>query len=121
MGALLGLVLFVVGGISIIYPLRFLYIPNRIVALAVTILGISVMASVVPTTKGANVVSSSEQKTDWFKSSGGCKTDVNGDMKCDHSSSATLFGNTSTSTSSMRCRTDPGSGAYECKTEASAN
>lgn len=114
--AFLGLLLFITGAISIIYPLRFLYIPNRLAALAITIVGVTVLATSLPEQPKTN--SSQTSNSEWFKSSGGCKTDFNGDLKCEHSSSTTLFGTTSTSTSSMKCGQNPVTLAYECKSDS---
>jgi hypothetical protein len=56
-----------------------------------------------------------------YTSSGGCKTDINGDMNFSHSSNVNLFGSKSTSTSSMKCGRNLVTDAYECKSAASSN
>jgi hypothetical protein len=55
-----------------------------------------------------------------YTSSGGCKTDINGDTKCSHSSELNLFGSTGRSTSEVKCGQNLVTLAYECKSESSA-
>jgi hypothetical protein len=58
----------------------------------------------------------------WLTSSGGCKTDANGDMTCAHQSSANMgILGKSTTTSTMKCGSNLVTGAYECKSEMSSN
>lgn len=113
--AVLGAVLFIVCAISVIYPLRFLMIPNRVVAICGVILSFVIIGiSAPPMTKTADVTGQSPAYT----SSGGCKTDVNGDMKCSHESQVNLFGTSSRSTSEMKCGQNLVTLAYECKSSS---
>ncbi|WP_426433803.1 hypothetical protein [Bradyrhizobium genosp. P] len=115
--AALGALLFLVGVISVIYPLRFLMIPNRIVALGLVVVSFVIIGASTPsaTNKTANAPAKPV-----YTSSGGCKTDVNGDMKCSHSTETNLFGSTTRSTSEMKCGQNRVTLAYECKSESSA-
>jgi hypothetical protein len=117
--ALFGSLLFIVCSISVIYPLRFLMIPNRLVAMCGVVLSIALVGATAPTqtTKTANAT----ERKPAYTSSGGCKTDINGDMKCSHSSEVNLFGSTSRSTSEMKCGQNRVTLAYECKSESSAD
>jgi hypothetical protein len=74
------------------------------------------VALTAPTTKTA----SAAERKPAYTSSGGCKTDVNGDMKCSHSSELNLFGSTGRSASEMKCGQNLVTLAYECKSESSA-
>lgn len=117
--ALFGSLLFIVCAISVIYPLRFLMIPNRLVAMCGVVLSIALVGATAPTqtTKTANAT----ERKPAYTSSGGCKTDINGDMKCSHLSEVNLFGSTSRSTSEMKCGQNRVTLAYECKSESSAD
>ena len=117
--AALGFVLFVVSAISVIYPLRFLMIPNRLVAVCGVVLSFAIIGSTVPTDPTSKTASAAERKPA-YTSSGGCKTDINGDMKCSHSSELNLFGSTGRSASEMKCGQNLVTLAYECKSESSA-
>ncbi|MDE5466323.1 MULTISPECIES: hypothetical protein [unclassified Bradyrhizobium] len=115
--AVLGVLLFVVCAISVIYPLRFLMIPNRLVAVCGVIASFVIIATnAPPQTKTANAA----EQAPAYTSSGGCKTDVNGDMKCSHESQLNLFGSTSRSSSEMKCGQNLVTLAYECKSSSSA-
>lgn len=125
LGALAGLV-------SIIIPLRFMGITSRFTAILVLVAG-SVLATMgtnlSPDLKAAQAKAERERATaarsvaskPAFTSSGGCKTDANGNMSCSHSANANLFGSSSSATSSMKCGTNPVTLAYECKSEMSSN
>jgi hypothetical protein len=115
--AAVGFLLFVVSAISVIYPLRFLMIPNRLVAMGGVILSFVIIGSTVPVQKTADAT----ERKPAYTSSGGCKTDINGDMKCSHSSETNLFGSTSRSTSEMKCGQNQVTLAYECKSESRAD
>ena|ERR1700687_1600187 len=117
--ALLGFALLVISAISVIYPLRFLMIPNRLVAICGVVLSLAIIGSTAPTTQTTKTASAAERKPA-YTSSGGCKTDINGDMKCAHSSEMNLFGSTSQAASEMKCGKNPVTLAYECKSESSA-
>src|ERR1700674_2172839 len=97
---LLGFVLFVVSAVSVIYPHRFLMIPNRLVAICGVVLALTIMGSAAPTAQTGKTANAAERKPA-YTSSGGCKTDVNGDLKCSHSSEMNLFGSTSHANSEM--------------------
>ncbi|MCK1434974.1 hypothetical protein [Bradyrhizobium sp. 15] len=113
----LGVLLFVVCAISVIYPLRFLMIPNRLVAVCGVVASFIIIASSAPPqSKNANAAT----PTPAYTSSGGCKTDVNGDMKCSHEAQVNLFGTSSRSTSEMKCGQNLVTLAYECKSSSSA-
>ena len=118
--AALGVLLFIVSAISVIYPLRFLMIPNRLVAVCGVVLSFAIIGSTAPTTPTSKTASAAERKPA-YTSSGGCKTDINGDMKCSHSSEMNLFGTTSQTTSEMKCGQNLVTLAYECKSESRAN
>jgi hypothetical protein len=118
--AVLGFVLFVVSAISVIYPLRFLMIPNRLVAICGVILSFAIIGSTVPTDPTPKTASAAERKPA-YTSSGGCRTDINGDTKCSHSSEVNLFGSTSQATSETKCGQNRVTLAYECKSESRAN
>jgi hypothetical protein len=116
--AVLGVLLFIVCAISVIYPLRFLMIPNRMVAICgviVSFIMIGAGGPAAPTTKTATAA----ERKPVYTSSGGCKTDINGDMKCSHSSETNLFGTTSQATSEMKCGQNLVTLAYECKSGSS--
>jgi hypothetical protein len=117
---LIGFLLFVVCAISVIYPLRFLMIPNRLVAICGVALSFAIMASAAPSVQSTKTAAATERKPA-YTSSGGCKTDINGDMKCSHSSELNLFGSTSQATSEMKCGQNLVTLAYECKSESRAN
>jgi hypothetical protein len=54
--ALVGFVLFIiVSAISVIYPLRFLMIPNRLVAICGVVLGLAILGSAAPTAQPARL------------------------------------------------------------------
>jgi hypothetical protein len=116
---LLGFVLFVVSSISVVYPLRFLMIPNRLVAICGVVLALAIVGSAAPTTQTSKTASAAERKPA-YTSSGGCKTDINGDLKCSHSSEMNLFGSTSHANSEMKCGQNPVTLAYECKSDSRA-
>ena len=118
--ALLGFVLFAVSAISVIYPLRFLMIPNRLVAICGVVLSFAIIGSTASTEPTSKTASAVERKPA-YTSSGGCKTDINGDTKCSHSSEMNLFGSTSQATSEMKCGQNLVTLAYECKTDSRAN
>jgi hypothetical protein len=115
--ALLGFILLVVSAISVIYPLRFLMIPNRLVAIGGVVLSFVIIGSTGPTVQ---TTTAAAERKPAYTSSGGCKTDVNGDMKCSNSSELNLFGSASRSTSEMKCGQNRVTLAYECKSESSA-
>lgn len=115
--AVLGAVLFLVGAISVIYPLRFLLIPNRIVALALVVVSFAIIGASAPP---ATDTTANAPAKPVYTSSGGCKTDINGDMKCSHSAETNLFGSTTRSTSEMKCGQNRVTLAYECKSESSS-
>jgi hypothetical protein len=117
--AVIGFLLLVVSAISVIYPLRFLMIPNRLVALCGVVLSFAIIASTAPAVQTKTVAASDRKPA--YTSSGGCKTDINGDMKCSHSSDLNLFGATSQATSEMKCGQNRVTLAYECKSESRAN
>jgi hypothetical protein len=117
--AVVGLLLFIVSAISIIYPLRFLMIPNRLVAICGVVLSLTIIGSTAPTIPTTETASASERKPA-YTSTGGCKTDVNGDLKCSHSAEMNLFGSTSQATSEMKCGQNLVTLAYECKSESRA-
>lgn len=113
--AVLGALLFLVCAISVIYPLRFIMIPNRIVAVCGVIVSLMMIgAGAPPQSKSADAAARSPAYT----SSGGCKTDINGDMKCSHESQVNLFGSSSRSTSEMKCGQNLVTLAYECKSSS---
>jgi hypothetical protein len=116
--AALGLVLFFVSAISVIYPLRFLMIPNRLVAICGVIVSFVIIGSAAPSAQNTRTASAAERKPA-YTGSGACKTDVNGDTKCSHSSEVNLFGSASRSTSEMKCGQNLVTLAYECKSESS--
>ncbi|MCK1406806.1 hypothetical protein [Bradyrhizobium sp. 76] len=112
-----GVLLFLVCAISVIYPLRFLMIPNRMVAVCGVIASLfMIVANAPPPSKTANAA----ERTPAYTSSGGCKTDINGDLKCSHESQVNLFGSSSRSTSEMKCGQNPVTLGYECKSSSSA-
>jgi hypothetical protein len=115
--ALIAFVLFVVSAISVIYPLQFLMIPNRLAAFCGVLLSLAIMGATAPTSHTTKAASTEDRKP-VFTSSGGCKTDINGDMKCSHSSEANLFGSTTNSTSEMKCGKNLATLAYECKSDS---
>lgn len=120
--AVLGFLLFVVAVISVIYPLRFLMIPNRMVAVCLVILSFVMMgegASDLPKGKVTNAASSISKPA--FQSSGACKTDINGDLTCSHDASLDFGFGKSTSNSTLKCRTNLVTQAQECRTEISGN
>jgi hypothetical protein len=107
----LGFLLFVVSAVSVIYPLRFLMIQNRFVAVVGVIASFAIM--------GAGADSSVKSPT--YSSSGGCKTDANGNMKCSQSSETNFLGSTSRSAFEMKCgKSTSKLDDYECKTESRA-
>jgi hypothetical protein len=118
--AVLGFLLLIICAISVIYPLRFLMIPNRMVAICGVIVSFIIIGSGSPISQTTKTASVAERKPA-YTSSGGCKTDANGDMKCSHSAEVNLFGSTSRSTSEMKCGQNLVTLAYECKSESSAN
>jgi hypothetical protein len=118
--ALIGFVLFIVSAISVIYPLRFLMIPNRLVAICGVVLGLTILGSATPTLQTSKTGTSSEGRPA-YTSSGGCKTDLNGELRCSHSSEMNLFGSTSHASSEMKCGQNRVTLAYECKADSSAN
>src|SRR5260370_39586498 len=85
-----GLLLLVVSAISVIYPLRFLMIPNRLVAICGVVLSLAIIGSTAPTTPTTKTASASERKPA-YTSTGGCKTDVKGDMKSSPSDEMNLL------------------------------
>jgi hypothetical protein len=134
--ALFGGVAVIAGLISILVPLRFIGITSRFTAILIVVAGCMVSAvgsNISPKLKAdqqrasyerekaAKVAQQNSPSAPAFSSSGGCKTDINGDMTCSHSADVNLFGSKSTSTSSMKCRTNPVTQAYECKSDMSAN
>jgi hypothetical protein len=82
-------------------------------------LSLAIIGSTSPTAPTTKTASAAERKPS-YTSSGGCKTDVNGDIKCSHSSELNLFGSTGRSTSEMKYGQNPVTLAYECKSESSA-
>jgi hypothetical protein len=94
-------------------------IPNRLVAICGVMLSLAIIGSTSPTAPTTKTASAAERKPS-YTSSGGCKTDVNGDIKCSHSSELNLFGSTGRSTSEMKYGQNPVTLAYECKSESSA-
>jgi len=117
--AALGLILFLVSAISVIYPLKFLMIPNRLVAICGVFISFVLIGAGVPSQPVKNANAADERRPA-YTSSGGCKTDINGDMKCSHSSEVNLFGSTTRSSSEMKCGENPVTLAYECKSSSSA-
>lgn len=117
--AVLGALLFVVSAISVIYPLKFLMIPNRLVAVCGVVIAIVMVGAGVPSQPAVKNANAADRKPA-YTSSGGCKTDINGDTKCSHSSEVNMFGTTSQSTSEMKCGKNPVTLAYECKSSSSA-
>ncbi|MCK1466634.1 hypothetical protein [Bradyrhizobium sp. CW10] len=110
----LGALLYIVCAISVIYPLRVPMIPNRLVAVCgVMVSFVIIAANAPPQTKTANAA----EQAPAYTSSGGCKTDVNGDMKCSHEFQVNLFGTTSRASSEMKCGRTL---AYGCKSSSSA-
>jgi hypothetical protein len=118
--AVLGFLLFIICAISVIYPLRFLMIPNRMVAVCGVIASFIMIGAGAPANQTVKTASTADHKPA-YTSSGGCKTDLNGDMKCSHSAEVNLFGSTSRSTSEMKCGQNLVTLAYECKSESSSN
>jgi hypothetical protein len=116
--AVFGTILFLVCAVSVIYPLRFLMIPNRKIAVCGLLASVFMIGASNPTAgvKTANVDASKPAYT----SSGGCKTDINGDTKCSHSSEMNLFGTSSHATSETKCGQNLVTLAYECKSESRA-
>ncbi|RXH12458.1 hypothetical protein EAS54_26275 [Bradyrhizobium guangzhouense] len=104
----LGVLLFIVSAISIIYPLRFLMIQNRFMAFCGLVVSLFIIGSAAPG-PGSKVVAQSS--TPAFSSSGGCKTDAMGEFKCSHETS--LFG--TTTRSELKCKENPVTQQYECK------
>lgn len=117
----IGALLFLVCAVSVIYPLRFLMIPNRLVALCGVVLSLAMIGSAAPPTDAKKTQAASSKPTPAYVSSGGCKTDINGDMKCSHSSEMNLFGSSSKTTSEMKCGENLVTRAYECKSETISN
>lgn len=115
--AALGAILFIVSAISIIYPLRFLMIPNRLVALVGVIISVAMVGAGAPEQAKTAATGSNEAKP-FYTSSGGCMTDIYGDTKCSHSTEMSLFGSTSRSTSELKCGQNLVTLAYECKSES---
>jgi hypothetical protein len=115
----LGVLLFIVSAISVIYPLRFLMIPNRMVALCGVIVSFVIIGANAPSQSTKTAVAT--EKKPVYSSSGGCKTDINGDMKCSHSAEVNLAGSTSRSTSEMKCGQNPVTLGYGCKSESSTH
>jgi hypothetical protein len=118
--ATLGFLLFIICAISVIYPLRFLMIPNRMVAICGVIVSFIMIGSGSPVSQTTKTASAAERKPA-YTSSGGCKTDINGDMKCSNSSEMNLFGSTSHASSEMKCGQNRVTLAYECKSESTAD
>jgi hypothetical protein len=116
--AVFGVLLFFVCAISVIYPLRFLMIPNRKVAVLGIIVSFIMIGAGAPATPGTKTAASEQKPA--YTSSGGCKTDIHGDMKCSHSSEINLFGPTSRTTSEMKCGQNRVTLAYECKSDSRA-
>lgn len=116
--AALGALLFIVCAISVIYPLRFLMIPNRLVAVCGVIASLVLIGTATPASQNTKRADASANNQPIYSSSGGCKTDVNGDMKCSHSAETNLFGSTTRSTSEMKCAQNRVTLAYECKSES---
>jgi hypothetical protein len=114
--AALGALLFLVCAISVIYPLRFLMIPNRLVAICGVIISLVIISAGMPPHSSKTATATAQPA---YTSSGGCKTDINGDMKCSHSAEVNLFGSKSQTTSEMKCGKNPVTLAYECKSESS--
>jgi hypothetical protein len=111
----LGFLLLLVSAISVIYPLRFLMIPNRGVAVLGVIASLAIIGAGVPAKPSAN-------SGPLYTSSGGCTTDANGAMKCSHSAETNLFGSTTRSTFDMKCgKSISKLDAYECKTESNVH
>src|SRR5258708_36095697 len=96
-----GLLLLVVSAISVIYPLRFLMIPNRLVAICGVVLSLAIIGSTAPTTPTTKTASASERKPA-YTSTGGCKTNVNGDIKRSHAAAMSLFPSTSQQLSALQ-------------------
>ncbi len=148
---LVGVVGVLVGLISIVFPLRFLHVYNRWMAIAVLVIScvmVNAGTQISPKLRAESAVREAQAAADrqraeyerahasrvakesgststskpWLTTSGGCKTDVNGNMSCAHQSSADMgiFGK-STSTTTMKCGTHLVTGAYECKSESSSN
>jgi hypothetical protein len=93
--AFIGLILLVVSAISIIYPLRFLMIPDRLVTVCGVVLSLAVIGSTAPPAQTTTKAGAAAERKPAYTSSGGCKTDINGDIKCSHSSELNLFGSSS--------------------------
>jgi hypothetical protein len=111
----LGFLLLLVSAISVIYPLRFLMIPNRGVAVLGVIASLVIIGAAVPTKPAAN-------NGPLYTSSGGCTTDANGEMKCSHSADTNFLGSTTRSTFDMKCgKSISKLDAYECKSESSVH
>jgi hypothetical protein len=117
----LGALLFLVCAISVIYPLRFLMIPNRLVAICGVFVSFVMIGAGGNLNHSAGTASASMQAKPAYVSSGGCKTDVDGNMKCSHSADFNMFGTSSHATSEMKCGKNPVTLAYECKTSSSSN
>jgi hypothetical protein len=114
----LGALLLIVCTISVIYPLRFLMIPNRLVAVCGVIVSLVVIGTASSPSQDVRKAETVGSNQPVYSSSGGCKTDINGDMKCSHSADMNLFGSTSRSTSEMKCEQNRVTLAYECKSES---
>jgi hypothetical protein len=93
-------------------------IPNRLVAICGVALSLAIIGSTAPTAQTTKTANAEPKPA--YTSSGGCKTDVNGDMKCSHSSEMNLFGSTSHATSETKCGQNLVTLAYECKTDSRA-
>jgi hypothetical protein len=55
--ALLGFILLVVSAISVVYPLRFLMIPNRLVAICGVVMSFAIIGSTTPTAQTTKTAS----------------------------------------------------------------
>src|ERR1044072_9444215 len=101
MANLFMVVLFLLGIVTIIYPISAIGLTRRAYGV-VMIIGALGIAAATGDGKAAKV--SATNKSPAYQSSGKCWTDASGTYRCDHQSS---FGSLGSASSSMVCRTNP--------------
>lgn len=104
--------LFLLGCVTVIYPIRAIGLRRRSWGVVMIIGAVAMSAAASPDVK--RTASASSSTSAGFSSSGGCKTDASGTYRCDSEAS---FGSLGSSSSKTVCRKNPVTDQTDCKWE----
>ena len=114
----IAVVLFLLGCVTVIYPIRSLGISRRSWGVVMIIVAIAISAANSPeiqsTSSASSNASSSARKASGYSHTGSCKTDASGTYRCE---SETNLGSLGQSSSTFTCRKNPVTEHTDCKWE----